>query len=205
MASNDDEEGGNDVMFVTLVIAGAYFLYQLWRDHVAAGYGGGVFQPAAPSSDPTEGILNILVPLQLSPTGAAFIKAQEGFQASAYADGKGQSIGYGHQIQPGENIVSPITPAEADALFASDAAAAARTVSNALQVQTTQNQFDALTDLAYNIGSAAFLNSTLLQLLNQGDYAGAAQQFSGWVHSAGQVNQGLQARRAADLNLFNGG
>lgn len=189
-------------MFLALVIGGAYVFTQLWRHRLAAAAGAGTFEAAPPSGDVVQGVLNYLVPLQLSPTGAAFIKANEGFRPTAYPDAGGQAIGYGHKIQPGENIVSPISQAEADSLFASDIGAAVRAVSDGLKVQVSQSQFDALVDLAYNIGTAAFLNSTLLTLLNEGNFAGASQQFSQWVHSGGQVSSGLVARRQAEQNLF---
>jgi lysozyme len=200
-----DDDAGDFIAFLGLVVAGTYFFYQIWRDHVAAGYGGGYFDPGPPPSDTTEGILNIFVPLNLSPTGAAFIKQQEGYRPTRYQDGRGhESIYYGHQIQPGEVIQGNSKP-EADRLFAADAAKASKTVSDAVQVQLTQSQFDALADLVFNIGASAFLNSTLLRKLNSGDYAGAAQQFSAWVHSGGQVNNDLVARRTADQALFSGG
>ncbi len=202
MADSDDDEGGDDLLFLALVIGGAYVFAQLWRHRLAAAAGGGSFAPAPPPNDVAQGVLNYLVPLSLSPTGAAFIKANEGFRAAAYPDAGGQSIGYGHKIQPGENIVSPISQGEADSLFASDIGTAVRAVSDGLKVQVSQSQFDALVDLAYNIGTTAFLNSTLLSLLNSGDFQGASQQFSQWIHSGGQVNSDLVARRQADQNLF---
>lgn len=205
MAAYVEDDNGGDILFLAVVIAGGYFLYQAWRDHVAASIGGGVFESAAPSSDPSTAVLNYLVPLQISPTGAAYIKAQEQFRASPYADGGRQSIGWGHQIQPGDNIVPPITQAEGDSLFAGDLAAAEKTVSDGLKIQVSQNQFDALVDLAYNIGRSQFLSSTLLRLLNAGDYSGAAAQFGQWIHSSGHVNNALVARRQTDETLFTGG
>jgi lysozyme len=79
-----------------------------------------------------------------------------------------------------------------------------------VKVPVTQNQFDALTSLTYNIGKGkeGFGGSTLLKLLNQGDYKGAAEQFHRWnkvtdpktgekVESPGLIN-----RRKADYELF---
>lgn len=206
LAYDDDDEGGDDLLFFAVVVAAGYFLLQRWRYNAAAASGGGVFESIPPVADFTFDALNFLVPLRLSPTGADFIKANEGgFRANAYPDAGGQSIGYGHFIQPGENIVSPITPAEGEALFAHDVAGAERAVSDGLKVQVSQSQFDALVDLAYNIGTAAFLSSTLLRLLNGGDFNGAAQQFSQWIHSGGQVSSNLVARRQSDTNLFERG
>ncbi|KQD16250.1 lysozyme [Acinetobacter baumannii] len=66
----------------------------------------------------------------------------------------------------------------------------------------TQNQFDALVSLAYNIGSGAFKGSTLLKLLNKGDYKGAADQFLVWNKAGGKVMKGLVRRREAERALF---
>ena len=65
-----------------------------------------------------------------------------------------------------------------------------------------QNQFDALVSLAYNIGVGAFVNSTLLRLLNTGDTQAASAQFAHWIYSNGQKLDGLAARRAAEAELF---
>jgi GH24 family phage-related lysozyme (muramidase) len=67
---------------------------------------------------------------------------------------------------------------------------------------TSQNQFDALVDFAYNIGVANLESSTLLRLHKAGDYAGAAAQFPLWDHADGKVLPGLQKRRAAEQALY---
>lgn len=55
----------------------------------------------------------------------------------------------------------------------------------------TQNQFDSLVSLTYNIGTATFEKSTLLKKLNAGDYQGAAEQFTVWNKGGGKILQGL--------------
>ena len=70
-----------------------------------------------------------------------------------------------------------------------------------MTVPLTQNQFDALVSLTYNIGSGAFNNSTLLKL-NKGDYQGAADQFLVWNKADGKVMKGLVRRREAERALF---
>ncbi|MEQ1307615.1 lysozyme, partial [Acinetobacter bereziniae] len=67
---------------------------------------------------------------------------------------------------------------------------------------TSQNQFDALVSLAYNIGINAFQNSTLLKRLNALEYLGAAQQFDVWIKAGGKTVQGLVNRRAVEKALF---
>ena len=76
------------------------------------------------------------------------------------------------------------------------------TVNDAITGVLTQNQFDALVSLTYNIGSGAFKNSTLLKKLNAGDYKGAANQFDVWVNAGGKRLQGLVNRRAKEKELF---
>lgn len=49
-----------------------------------------------------------------------------------------------------------------------------------VKVDFTQHQFDALTSLIFTIGGDAFRKSTLLSLLDNGDYNGAADQFPAW-------------------------
>lgn len=75
-------------------------------------------------------------------------------------------------------------------------------VNNDVTVPLTQNQFDALVSLCFNIGVTAFRDSTLLNLLNAGDYNGAAAQFSVWININGAVSQGLVNRRNAEKDLF---
>ncbi len=58
-----------------------------------------------------------------------------------------------------------------------------------------QHEYDAYVSLAYNIGSTAFCSSTLVRLLNAGDYAGACQQILRWDKFKGQPVRGLTVRR----------
>lgn len=76
------------------------------------------------------------------------------------------------------------------------------TVNDVVKVPINQNQFDALLSLAYNIGSTAFKNSTLVKKLNAGDILGAADQFNVWVNAGGKRMQGLVNRRKAEKELF---
>lgn len=202
----DDDSGAGDIVFFALLVTGAYVFAQLWRSKqaVAAGWG---FAPAPPPPlSSLDRALEVLAPMQLSPAGEAFIKEQEGFRPMPYQDPPGSgkmSIGYGHQIQPGENLKGPISRQTANVLFDADAAKVSQAINGGLKVGVSQGQFDALVDFGINFGAGALLGSTLWQLLNSGDYAGAAQQFNLWIHSGGQVSSDLQARRAGDVQLFN--
>lgn len=139
--------------------------------------------------------------MNFSDNGLEVIKRFEGFSPLPYRDAQGFSIGYGHFIKPGENLTA-VTEAQARILLKQDAAIAAAAVKNSVKVPLTQNQFDALVSLTYNIGITAFRNSTLLKKLNAGDYSGAAAQFARWNQSQGEVLAVLSRRRADEQQIF---
>ena len=126
----------------------------------------------------------------------------EGLRLAVYKDQAGlDTIGYGHLVKPGESF-TVITIAQAEALLDADLQPARDAVGKYVSVPLTDNQRAALISLVYNIGTAAFIASTLLRLLNEYDYEGAAKQFDRWVYAGGKVSKGLQARRAAEKELF---
>lgn len=71
-----------------------------------------------------------------------------------------------------------------------------------VKVPLTENQHGALVSFVYNIGIAAFANSTLLRKLNAGDYAGASSEFRRWDRSGAKILRGLTRRRIAERDLF---
>lgn len=116
-------------------------------------------------------------------------------------DGKPWTNGWGHtgsDVKPG----STWTQEHADEIFAADLEKFEARVSRLVKVPLTQGQFDALVLFDYNTG--ALDTSTLLKLLNTGDYAGAKAQFVRWNKNDGSVMRGLIRRRAAELGLFEG-
>lgn len=146
-------------------------------------------------------------PATLSANGLVMLGHSEGFSAMAYPDYKGQSIGFGHLIKSGEEFLlgAVITEAQAAELEAGDVAWAERAVLSAVSAPLTQAQFDALVQLCFNIGESAFKKSTLVRILNAGDYAGAAAQFDRWNKAGGQVSDALVGRRAKEKLLFTSG
>lgn len=75
-------------------------------------------------------------------------------------------------------------------------------VSKLVKVKLTQGQFDALVSFAYNLGARGLSTSALLQKLNAGDYAGAADELPRWNKAGGKVLPGLTRRREAERALF---
>jgi lysozyme len=135
-------------------------------------------------------------------TGAALTEQFEGCSLTAYPDVKGVwTIGYGHTggVQPGQTC----TQEQADEWLQIDIQGAVRAVQTLVKVPLTQDEFNALVDFVFNVGSGNFAASTMLARLNLGDYAGAAAQFERWDLAGGNVIQGLLNRRIAEENEFN--
>jgi GH24 family phage-related lysozyme (muramidase) len=142
----------------------------------------------------------------ISEKGLAFIKKFEGVRLHAYQDVTGVwSIGYGwtHPVD-GETIHSGmrIDQNTADRLLLSGIGQYEQGVESLLSVRVSQSQFDALVSFTYNLGCRSLADSTLLKKLNQGDYAGAAAEFSRWNKAGGNIIPGLTSRRKAEAELF---
>ena len=130
----------------------------------------------------------------------------EGKRLVAYDDGVGVwTIGFGTTIYPNGIRVKKgdtCTEAQAKAYMSHNLKKFEQAVNSSVTIPLNQNQFDALVSLAYNIGSSAFKNSTLVKKLNAGDIRGAADQFDVWVNAGGKRMQGLVDRRAKEKEVF---
>ena len=141
-------------------------------------------------------------------SGETLVMQFEGLSLTAYQDVAGNwTIGYGHLIVPGDpyypyGSIKTITQAQAQALLAQDMATADNCVSQSVTVPLTANQRAALQSFVFNVGCGAFQGSTLLRLLNQGDYSAVPGQLTEWVYAGGQVVQGLVNRRAKEAQVF---
>ena len=141
----------------------------------------------------------------ISRQGLDLICRFEGFSPIIYMCPAGYpTIGYGHLITEAnkEQFLDGVDEDEALDLLRQDVAVAERAVLRLITVPLTQGQFDALASFVFNVGPAAFGNSTLLRLLNAGDATGAAAQFRRWNRGADGVLPGLVVRRAAERTLF---
>lgn len=144
--------------------------------------------------------------MHISPSGIDLICNFEGKRLTAYDDGVGVwTIGFGTTVYPNGMKVKKgdtCTEAQAKAYMAHDLKKFETAVNNAVTVPLSQNQFDALVSLAYNIGTNAFSKSTLGKKLNANDNRAAADQFDVWVNAGGKRMQGLVNRRAKEKALF---
>ena len=142
--------------------------------------------------------------MRISEEGRSLIKHFEGCKLKAYCCPAGVwTIGVGHtgpDVLEGQRI----TEERADELLAIDLDDSERCVSGNVSVPLTQEQFDALVSLVFNIGCAAFRQSTLRQMLQDGSDVEAGDQFLRWNKSKGMVLPGLTRRREAERRLFMG-
>jgi lysozyme len=131
------------------------------------------------------------------------IEGWEGLRLEPYADAVGvATVGYGHTGDDVSLDMDPITQNQADQLLAADLQRFEDGVNAMVADATSQQQFDAMTSFAYNLGESALRGSTLLRLHNAGDYAGAAEQFGRWNHAGGRVLPGLTRRRAGEAAVY---
>ncbi|VXA57511.1 Lysozyme [Acinetobacter proteolyticus] len=144
--------------------------------------------------------------MAISQVGINLITSFEDLRLAAYDDGVGVwTIGYGTTIYPNGVKVKrgdSCTKVQAMSFFQHDLRRFEAAVNSAVKVSVSQNQFDALVSLTYNIGETAFKESTLVKKLNAKDYTGAADQFPQWNRGGGKVMKGLVRRRAAERELF---
>lgn len=144
--------------------------------------------------------------MKTSQVGIDLISSFEDTKLQAYDDGVGVwTIGIGTTVYPNGVKVKKgdtCTLEQAKTYFSHDLNRFENTVNELVKVAISQNQFDALVSLTYNIGQTAFSKSTLLKKLNAKDYAGAADQFLVWIRGGGKVLKGLERRRAAERALF---
>ena len=142
--------------------------------------------------------------MNISEAGLELIKRHEGMRLIAYQDSVGiWTVGYGHtgsDVGPGVTI----SKEEAAELLREDIGEAEACIEEHVMVDLTQGQYDALCSFVFNLGCGAFMRSTLLRMLNESDYDGAAQQFLRWVNAGGQKLPGLVKRRADEMALFTG-
>ncbi|HDX4395659.1 TPA: lysozyme [Enterobacter bugandensis] len=137
--------------------------------------------------------------MRISRRGIDFIRQEEGERLTTYEDPRGiLTIGVGHTGEVNNIPVSvgmTITPEQSVALLKDDLAWVENTLASSVTTQLTQNQYDALCSLIFNIGPTAFRQSTLLKLLNQGHFSAAADEFLKWRKAGGDPDILLPRRQ----------
>jgi len=142
--------------------------------------------------------------MQISQEGIDLVKQFEGLELKAYQCAAGVwTIGYGYT----KGVMEGDTWSEekSDHMLLHEFANEYENVVNAcVKVPINQCQFDALCSFVYNLGGNALATSTLLKVLNSGDYNGVPEQIKRWNKAGGKVLAGLVRRRSAESELFEG-
>tara|TARA_S200002703_G_scaffold74749_1_gene64464 strand:+ start:1717 stop:2160 length:444 start_codon:yes stop_codon:yes gene_type:complete len=139
--------------------------------------------------------------MNISQEGLSLIKKFEGCELEAYKCAAGVwTIGYGSTkgVKQGDTI----SQEDADKLLLHEMKEYETYVNDMVNVDLTQNQFDALVSWVFNLGPANLAASTLLKVLNTKDYEGVPAQIKRWNKAGGKVLQGLIRRREAEALLF---
>lgn len=96
------------------------------------------------------------------------------------------------------------TDAECTAMLMKALAEFDREIGRCITRPVPDNVRAAVVSIAYNAGSKAICDSTLMRKLNAGDIAGACAEFDRWVLAGGKKLQGLVNRRKAERELCEG-
>jgi lysozyme len=141
--------------------------------------------------------------MNISQEGLSLIKKFEGCELKAYrCPADVLTIGYGITKNVTEDM--EITQQEADEMLNEEITEYEEYVNNMVKVPLEQNQFDALCSWVYNLGPTNLEKSTLLKLLNAGDYHLIPSQIRRWNKAGGETLTGLIRRREAESLLFEG-
>lgn len=155
---------------------------------------------------------SISKPYTISKRGLDFIKQWEKLELEAYPDSGGVwTIGWGYT--PGVKKGMKITEAVAEKLLMDYINTQTKEL-NVLLADVellSQEQFDVISSLVYNIGTTRFAKSTFLKFLKETSWDKAANQlvrrdskgiYHGWIYDNGKKIKGLINRRTAEKEIF---
>jgi lysozyme len=127
------------------------------------------------------------------------LAVEEDFRSRAYQDIVGVwTYGFGSTTKADGTPVKSndtIGPVQALQRKLKDVQKFEGAVKQCVKVPLHQYEYDAYLSLAYNIGTGAFCNSTLVRRLNAQDYEGACKEILKWNRAGGRPVQGLTNRR----------
>jgi lysozyme len=154
--------------------------------------------------------------MKLDQAGYQLIQEFEGLRLKPYLCSAGvPTIGYGNTVYPNGRKVTlkdaPITKEFAEQMFHSTANLFAKDVSSLIKSKVNQNQFNALVDFAYNLGTdidaddipEGLGDSTLLKKVNRDpNDKTITNEFLKWNKANGIVNKGLTNRRKKESQIY---
>lgn len=145
--------------------------------------------------------------MNINKTGKDFIYKEEGVLLNAYQCQAGiWTIGVGFTYYPGTGKKvqkgDTITAVECDVIFNEIIKDYEEAVNRSIKVVLTQNQFNALVSLCFNIGCAAFASSTLVEKINaKAPLAEIEKWLCVWRNAGGKPI--LLSRRKREFKLYN--
>ena len=131
-----------------------------------------------------------------------FTASYEGFSATPYYSG-GWTVGFGQNY--GNTYPGDVTYQEALDTLQNSLTTYMDQVENLTQgYNLNQNQINALTDFAYNLGIGSLEDSQLLQDIESGNTNASTimSDFQSWSYIGGSFSSGLYARRTAEAQMF---
>ena len=129
------------------------------------------------------------------------VKHFEGFKAVAYlCPANVWTIGYGRTKNVKDGDITSMPQATRD--LEEELVEFGDQVHRVVDVELSQNEFDALTSWTYNLGVGNLQSSTLLKKLNAGDKDSVPSEMLRWNKAAGKVLAGLTTRRQAEADLW---
>jgi lysozyme len=142
--------------------------------------------------------------LSLSALAFGVLVNYEGWCGSACIPIPGDVPTLGFGTTEGVKLGDTITPPKAVSRALQDVAKYEGAVKQCVKVPLHQYEYDAFISLSYNIGPGAFCGSTLVRVLNAGDYTEGCRQILRWDRAQGRQVRGLTLRRQAEYKTCKG-
>ncbi len=139
--------------------------------------------------------------MKISEDGLELIKKFEGCETTAYQDSVGVwTIGFGHTKGVEEGQTCSIEDAES--MLAEEMDEYEGYINNMVKVELQQHEFDALVAWVYNLGPTNLGESTMLKVLNGGQFDRVPDEMNRWTRAGGEILEGLVRRRQAESLMF---
>jgi lysozyme len=137
------------------------------------------------------------------PVALGVIKHFEGYSLMIYQGAAGYgTIGFGHLIKPGEEILEPLLGEAAGRLPRQDVAPKAAAVIGRVSVPLFRGQFDAMVSWTLNLGEGALQRSTMLKRINAARHEEVPEQIKRWNRAGGKGLKGPARRREAEAARY---